>query len=299
MGKQGDRCREGCLSGGAGPHQPIAMISSNAYRFRRCPLGQAAANLQVPRYRQPSQPPGLVAVINSTSPLTPPPRRRGRPAAGRAQLLIGCDPLHHQLLPPAVQARPAWQPPARWREQLKGGALDAVLLSAAGLAHPCGSETGDPGSAAAPARPPAGDGITAIALGQRPLVLLHAIRQRQLMHHGSQGQRWQLLLPPAGEQPMLWRHLEQLALLPLRGCHADNPQGWLQRLQEGPYLLPAHRSLLAQTPWREAGLQMVPFPEPLIERLWLLMRCGDAQEMPLSSLAALLRERLLADQGQS
>ena len=281
------------------------MIRSNAYCFRRCPLGQAAANLQSPRYRQLSQSPGLVAVIDSTSPLTPPPRRRGRPATGRAQLLIGCDPLHHQLLPPAVQARPAWQPPARWREQLNGGALDAVLLSAAGLVHPCGSETGDPDSAAAAARPPvhwpdqAGDGITAIALGQRPLVLLHAIRQRQLMQHRSQGQRGQLLLPPAGEQPMLWRHLEQLALLPLRGCHADNDQGWLQRLQEGPYLLPAHRSLLARTPWKEAGLQMVPFPEPLIERLWLLLRCGDAQERPLRNLAALLGERLRPDQGQS
>ena len=220
------------------------------------------------------------------------------------QLLIGCDPLHHQLLPPAVQARPAWQPPARWREQLKGGGLDAVLLSAAGLVHPCGSETGDPGSAAAAARPPvhwpdqAGDGITAIALGQRPLVLLHAIRQRQLIHRCSQGQRWQLLLPPASDQPVLWRQLEQLALLPLHGCHAEDHQGWLQRLQEGPYLLPAHRSLLGQTPWREAGLQAVPFPEPLIEGLWLLLRCGDAQERPLQNLAALLRERMLRDQGQ-
>jgi hypothetical protein len=42
-----------------------------------------------------------------------------------------------------------------------------------------------------------------------------------------------------------------------------------------------------------AGLLAVPPPEPLAERLWLLMREGDAEQPQLVELIETLRHRIL------
>jgi hypothetical protein len=52
-------------------------------------------------------------------------------------------------------------------------------------------------------------------------------------------------------------------------------------------------SLLEGRPWCEAGLLAVPPPEPLAERLWLLMREGDAEQPQLVELIETLRHRIL------
>jgi hypothetical protein len=116
-----------------------------------------------------------------------------------------------------------------WCALLHGGVLDAVLISVAAL-----------GSTAEAASPPlpADSGLTAAALGCRPLVLVHAGHQQQIAHRSSQT-RWQLLLPPAALQPLLWRQLRQLDLLPLQECADTDCSSWLQYLQEKAYLLPA------------------------------------------------------------
>lgn len=59
---------------------------------------------------------------------------------------------------------------------------------------------------------------------------------------------WQLLLPPAEHQPLLWRQLKQLALLPQRDFSAADSESWLQSLLQGPHLLPVHFSLMEAMP---------------------------------------------------
>ena len=171
-----------------------------------------------------------------------------------------------------------------WCALLRGGELDAALISVAGLA-----------SAAEHGRLqlPLGGGLEVTALGCRPLVLVHARRQLQIAQQSSQA-CWQLLLPPAADQPLLWRQLEQLALLPLplQECAAANSSSWLARLQDKPYLLPAHFSLLAAPQWRQAALWAVPAPELLQESLWLLLREGESEQERFKALQTHLRGRV-------
>jgi hypothetical protein len=169
-----------------------------------------------------------------------------------------------------------------WCALLRSGELDAALISVAGLV-----------SAAEHGRLqlPQGNGLEVTALGSRPLVLVHARRQLQIAQQSSQA-CWQLLLPPAAEQPLLWRQLEQLGLLPLQECAAADSSSWLQRLQEKPYLLPAHLSLLAAPQWRQAALWAVPAPELLQESLWLLHRQGESEQESFKALQTHLRSRI-------
>ena len=141
----------------------------------------------------------------------------------------------------------------------------------------------------------AGSGITAVALGTHPLVLVHAGCHRQALEQGSRGMPWKLLLPAAEHQPLLWRDLERLGLLPLQECLAADAEGWLAHVQGELHLLPADLSLLEGRPWREAGLLAVPPPEPLAEKLWLLIRKGDAEQPQLAELIETLRRRILME----
>lgn len=81
-----------------------------------------------------------------------------------------------------------------------------------------------------------------------------------------------VFLPPACHQPLLHADLRRQGLLPLRGCDDLNPAFWVDLLQREPLLLPAPSSLLANPPWREAGLIALPPAEPIWEALWLLVR---------------------------
>lgn len=172
-----------------------------------------------------------------------------------------------------------------WCALLHGGVLDAALISVAELAN--GAEHGHPPL-------PADSGLTATALGCRPLVLVHACSQQRCTLHASQT-RWQLLLPPAAVQPLLWRQFSQLGLLPLQECADTDCSSWLQHLQEKPYLLPAHLSLVEAPDWRQAALQAVPAPELLQESLWLLHRQEDSKQERIQLLHSHLRERIRLD----
>ncbi len=211
---------------------------------------------------------------------------------------LGCDPLHRHLLPPEALARPAWRPIQGWREQIRVRELDAALISIARLSvstalddpaqQPkcCGADDLLAQSAQA------GSGITALALGILPLVLVHAGCHRQALEQGARGMQWKLLLPAAEHQPLLWRDLQRLGLLPLQECLAADAEGWLSHLQGEPHLLPADLSLLEGRQWREAGLLAVPPPEPLAEKLWLLIREGDAEQPQLAELIETLHRRI-------
>lgn len=211
---------------------------------------------------------------------------------------MGCDPLHRHLLPPDALARPAWHPIQGWRDQIGAGELDAALISIASLSVVKKLE-----SSALQAECPAAEllaqsglaasGISAVALGTLPLVLMHAGCHRQGLEQGSRGMPWKLLLPAAEHQPLLWRDLKRLGLLPLQECLAAAAESWLAHLLTEPHLLPADLSLLEGRPWREAGLLAVPPPEPLAEKLWLLIRAGDAEQPQIAELIKTLRRQIL------
>jgi len=169
-----------------------------------------------------------------------------------------------------------------WCALLRSGVLDAALISVAGLVS-----TAEHGHL----QLPEGSGLEVTALGCRPLVLVHARRQLHIAQQSSQA-CWQLLLPPAAEQPLLWRQLEQLGLLPLQEYAAGDSSSWLARLQDKPYLLPAHFSLLTAPQWRQAALWAVPAPELLQESLWLLHSQGESEQESFKALQTHLRSRI-------
>ncbi|MFN7900552.1 MAG: hypothetical protein ACK5N0_12970 [Synechococcaceae cyanobacterium] len=177
--------------------------------------------------------------------------------------------------------------------------MDAALVSVAGLSVDLALDGPDPEAefcAAAELLDEAalaGSGINAIPLGDLPLVLVHAGCHRQALEQGARGMQWKLLVPAAEQQPLLWNELEQLGLLPMQECLAANAESWLAHLQTEPHLLPADLSLLEGRPWCEAGLLAVPPPEPLVEKLWLLVRTGDAEQPQLADLIETLRLRIL------
>jgi hypothetical protein len=221
------------------------------------------------------------------------------------RLLVGCDPLHRYLLPGEDPPLTHWQSLTQWSELLNSGALDAVLVSVAAMAQAKPSLEADSAKQAAAEQLQtlasadliAGvhwmDGLSAMPLGIQSLLLLHASQQQRAAAEQGGPRPWQLLLPPADQQPRLQRDLQQLGLLPLGHCSALDDAGWLQQLQAEPYLLPAQLSLLEQAPWREAALKAVPPPEPLEEQLWLLVRQGEERWPAIEALVAQLRERVL------
>lgn len=211
---------------------------------------------------------------------------------------LGCDPLHRHLLPPEALTRPAWRPIPGWSEQIRARELDAALVGVAGLSVELTRdaqvpEAGCPAAQLVAESTLVGSGITAVALGTLPLVLVHAGCHRQALEQGPRGMQWKLLLPAAEQQHLLWNALEQLGLLPLQECRAADAESWLTHLQTEPHLLPADLSLLEVRPWLEAGLLAVPPPEPLVEKLWLLVRERDAEQPHVAELIETLRHRIL------
>jgi hypothetical protein len=196
-------------------------------------------------------------------------------------LRLGVDPLHAHLLPPATSAQvehhQAFLSAAVCVRQLKAGLLDAVLLPMAGMVGP--SEPPEPPAltAAAALNPSLGDPeVVAIAVASCSLPFL--VARRHLVQPGDKAlppgtsPQVAVLLPPARHQPLLYSDLLRQALLPLRCCSALNPAVWVERLQRERLLLPAPLSLLGHSPWRRAGLAVVPPADPLWEVLWLVVR---------------------------
>jgi hypothetical protein len=202
-------------------------------------------------------------------------------------LRLGVDPLHVHLLPSAsrgrVEHRLAFLSAAECVRQLKGDLLDAVLLPLAGIVGP--SEPPEPPSLSAvdALNPSLGDPeVVAIAVASCSLPFL--VARRHLVQPGDKAlpsrtsSRVAVVLPPARHQPLLYSDLLRQALLPLRCCRALNAAVWVERLQRERLLLPAPLSLLGSSPWRRAGLTVVPPPDPLWEVLWLVVRLVVRQE---------------------
>ena len=71
----------------------------------------------------------------------------------------------------------------------------------------------------------------------------------------------------------------------------------MELLQSERLLLPALPSLLAHSPWREAGLIALPAADPLWEALWLLVRQEQLGAGWVEELGAGVREGLEAGDG--
>lgn len=217
-------------------------------------------------------------------------------------LRLGVDPLHAHLLPPVgrglrLEHRLAFSSAAGWVQQLKAGLLDAVLLPLAGMVGP--SEPPEPPalSAVAALNPSLGDPeVVAIAVASSSLPFLVAGRHLVVpaMAAGRSGTvpRVAVLLPPAGHQPLLHADLLRQALLPLRCCREPDPAIWIGLLQRERLLLPAPLSLLSHSPWREAGLAVLPPADPLWEVLWLLVRQEQQKAGWVAELVAGVRVRV-------
>jgi hypothetical protein len=110
-----------------------------------------------------------------------------------------------------------------------------------------------------------------------------------------------MLLPPARHQPVLHANLLRQALLSLRCCSELEPAVWIDPLQRERLLLPAPLSLLAHSPWREAGLAALPPVDPLWEVLWLLVQQEQREAEWVEELVAGVRERgeLVGDCGRA
>ena len=194
-------------------------------------------------------------------------------------LRIGVDPLHAHLLPPqgrglGVEQRLAFSSSAGWVQQLKAGLLDAVLLPLAGMVGP--SEPPEPPalSAVAALNPSLGDPeVVAIAVASSSLPFLVA------GHH---------LVQPASVagSPVV------AASGTVRCCSELDPAVWVELLQRERLLLPAPLSLLSHSPWREAGLALLPPADPLWEVLWLLVRQEQQEAGWVAALVAGVRGRV-------
>jgi hypothetical protein len=275
----------------------IATACNHEHRSSHGLFGGTTANPKAARCQQTTQSTGLASVIDTPSRATAQCRHQLNPAAPAGPLRLGCDPLHCHLLVEEPPGLLAWDPLSRWVELLREGAIDAALVSVAGMAADemgaVTETTGGHRSGSGPwlDRASCGHAVTLLPLGSRPLVLIHAPAGPGARDQSPRP--WQLLLPPADHQPQLWRELQRLDLLPLRDCSADDCESWLQALLQGPHLLPAHLSLLEEPPWREAGLKAVPPPEPLEESLWLLVREGEEGLPAIEALIERLQDRLL------
>ena len=184
----------------------------------------------------------------------------------------------------------AFRTPTQWARRLVAGSVDAVLVSVAGDSRQT------PAAFVPGCRNPA---VEAIALGRRPLLLLHrpglessGDRAPGPGGGGSKGKagggrHWPprgYLLPPRNHQPCLHQLLEHSGQLPLYSCSAADPVRWLEQLVSAPLLLPADLTLLTIAPWRGAGLVPLRPLSPLVEALWLLIRKGEIEQPHLRQL---------------
>jgi hypothetical protein len=170
-------------------------------------------------------------------------------------LRLGVDPLHAHLLPPGSSGQ----------VELRDPDVVAIALATAALPFLVGGHhLVLPGSPEAPRS----------ADAPRPASL----------------PRPEVLLPPACHQPLLHADLRRQGLLPLRSCDDLNPAVWVDLLQRERLLLPAPPSLLACSPWRQAGLIALPPADPLWEALWLLVRQEHLAAGWVEELGAGVRE---------
>jgi hypothetical protein len=94
--------------------------------------------------------------------------------------------------------------------------------------------------------------------------------------------------------PALHHALQAQQLAAITPLDAVAASDWLAVLQRGDGLLPVPPSLLQTSPWRQAALTAVWPWEPLMERLWLLVRQELASHAAVQAMAGRLGERIAA-----
>ena len=196
---------------------------------------------------------------------------------------LDVDPLHAHLLPATsaqVVHHLAFLSTAKCVRQLKGNLLDAVLLPLAGMVGP--SEPPEPPalSALSALNPSLGD-LEVVAIAVVSCSLPFLVARRHLVQPGDKGL-------PSRTSPEVAVLLRQ-ALLPLRCCSELSPAVWIELLQRERLLLPAPLSLIAHSPWRRAGLAVVPPADPLWEVLWLVVRQEEMEREWVKGLVAGVR----------
>lgn len=212
--------------------------------------------------------------------------------AGTPLLRLGSDLLHQHLLADLLTAEcsvelvTAFRSPQDWGLQLRRGTLDAVLLSLVSSKGASSEASNSVLSGLATAEQ------EAIPLGTQDLQLLYAARHRSSPSQLNPWRRPLFLLPPASCQLLLDEQLRRQALLDVRNTENCIAVDLVERLWREPLLLPAHLSLLQCSPWQEAQLIAVPPPDPINDRLLLLVRPELAGTPQIRELEGQLRRSI-------
>ena len=218
--------------------------------------------------------------------------RQASNLAGAPSLRLGSDLLHQHLLGDLLAAEgcvelvTAFRSPQDWGQQLRRGTLDAVLLSLASIKV---ASTGVRNRALLGL---ASAELEVIPLGTQDLQLLYAARHRSSPSQLNPWRRPLFLLPPASCQLLLDEQLRRQALMEVRNTENCIAVDLVELLRREPLLLPAHRSLLQCSPWQEAQLIAVPPPDPISDRLWLLVRPELAGTPQIKELEGQLRRSI-------
>jgi hypothetical protein len=173
------------------------------------------------------------------------------------RLRLGTDALHQSLLaglPGVLQVPPCFHPAGDWVTLVAQGVLDGALVSS--LCHNQELASGEL---------PRWPGVQVLPLGSLPL---------QLVAHQRWAEVWeeQVLLPGAQIMPLLHGELEPcIGNLERASRVWQDPQAWLEQLQQRPIAVPLCPALAPRSWWQEQGLVPVADGLFLQEQLWLLL----------------------------
>jgi hypothetical protein len=187
------------------------------------------------------------------------------------RLRLATDALHQSLLdglPGVLQVPPCFHTADDWATLVVQGVIDGAIVSS--LSH----HQQLPGEL-----PPHWQGVRAMPLGSLQL---------QLVTHQDWKEGWdeRVLLPSAQVMPLLHEQLEPGINSLERPSRAwQDPQVWLQQLQQRPLALPVCPALAPRTWWQQQGLVAVADQPTVQERLWLLL--PDDLQPPRAARATL------------